>query len=113
MEAAYPYALVKVAGTCMGVYGPQGARQQVLLEQTLTLQGGYTTANWTTPDFETNITTLDARGMGRVLFINTQTPGGTLIDGLHITGGNGAYQVGGHPPLNTLEAGRWGVCVWL
>ena len=112
VEAAYPFALVKVAGTCMGVYGPESARQQILLEQALTLQGGYTTANWTTPDPETNITTLDARGLGRVLFINTQTPGGTLIDGLHITGGNGTYQVGGHSPFDYFGSRGGGVYVY-
>jgi uncharacterized repeat protein (TIGR01451 family) len=112
VDAAYPYALVKVAGTCMGVVGPQGARQQVLLERTLTIQGGYTTANWTTPDPEANLTTLDARGQGRVLFINTQTPGGTLIDGLHITGGNSTYQLGGHSPFDRYGSRGGGVYVF-
>ena len=67
-DAAYPTALVKVAGTCMGVYGPEGWRQQVFIDKPLTVQGGYTSSNWTTPDPEANITTLDARGQGRVFY---------------------------------------------
>ncbi len=50
VDTAYPTALVKVAGTCMGVYGPEGARQQVFIDRLITLQGGYTTSNWTAPD---------------------------------------------------------------
>lgn len=112
VDAAYPYALVKVAGTCMGVYGPEGARQQVYLDQVLTLQGGYTLDNWTTPDPEANLTTLDARGLGRVLFINTQTPGGTLIDGFSLTGGNAYKQTGGHNPFQRNESCGGGVYVF-
>jgi uncharacterized repeat protein (TIGR01451 family) len=114
VDDAYTSALVKVAGTCLGVYGPQGARQQVYLDQSLTIQGGYSTDNWTTPDPEANITTLDALGLGRVLFINTQTPGGTVIDGFDITGGNSYYQIGGHHPVNRLcQPRRRGVRLWI
>ena len=112
VDEAYSYALVKVAGTCMGVYGPHGARQQVLIDGVLTLQGGYTASNWTTPDPEAEVTTLDARGQGRVLFINTQNPGGLEIDGLHITGGNGYYQMGGHHPVNRYASRGGGVYVY-
>jgi uncharacterized repeat protein (TIGR01451 family) len=112
VDAAYPYALVKVAGTCMGVYGPEGWRQQVYLDQVLTLQGGYTPENWTTPDPEANLTTLDARGLGRVLFIYTQTAGGTTIDGFHLTGGNAYGQTGGHEPIQRNESRGGGVYVF-
>jgi parallel beta-helix repeat protein len=86
VDAAYPTARVKVAGTCMGVYGPEEARQQVYLDQSLSIQGGYTTTNWTTPDPEANITTLDARRQGRVFFITEIED--VVIDGLYITGGD-------------------------
>ncbi len=90
VDAAYPTALIKVAGTCMGVYGDEGFRQQVLLDRSVTIQGGYTTNNWTTPDTEANITTLDARGRGRVIFV-TQSED-IVIDGLYITGGDATEQ---------------------
>ncbi len=74
----------------MGVYGDEGFRQQVFLDRSVTIQGGYTTNNWTTPDTEANITTLDARGQGRVIFV-TQSED-IVIDGLYITGGDATEQ---------------------
>ena len=109
VDAAAPGALLKVAGTCMGVYGPEGARQQVLLEQkSLAIQGGYTLTNWTTPNPAANPTILDARGLGRVFFIyRPPVTDTTLIDGLRLTGGNAYGQIGGHSPLER-EASRGG-----
>lgn len=114
VDAAASGALVKVAGTCMGVGGREGARQQVYLNKALTIQGGYTTANWTTPDPVANPTTLDARGLGRVFFIN-KGPYHTysiLIAGLHITGGNAYGQAGGHSPIQREESAGGGVYVF-
>jgi len=117
VDAADPGALVKVAGTCMGVSGPAGARQQVYLDKLLTIQGGYTITNWTMPDPEAHPTTLDARGQGRVMFLHLLWPVpdigiGSVIDGLHITGGNAYGQVGGHSPIERDESAGGGVYVF-
>jgi hypothetical protein len=93
VEAATPGALVKVAGSCMGVSGRPGARQQVYLDKSLTIQGGYITSNWTTPNPEVNLTTLDARGQGRVFYIIQSDK--IVIGGLHITGGDAYWQTEG------------------
>ena len=76
------------AGTYTGVSARAGVTQTVYISKTVTIRGGYTTANWTTPDPEANPTTLDAQGQGRVLVIT-----GTIaptVEGLHITGGDAA-----------------------
>jgi uncharacterized repeat protein (TIGR01451 family) len=115
VDEAYAYALVKVAGTCMGVYGPEDARQQVYIDQALTVQGGYTTSNWTTPDPEASPTTLDARGLGRVMYIlkaDWQETMDVLIDGLQLTGGSSYGQMGGHDPLEKYASEGGGVYVY-
>ena len=113
VDAAYPTALIKVAGTCMGVYGPEGWRQQVFIDQPLTLQGGYTTSNWITPDPETNITTLDARGQGRVFYILGDSGLNTItIDGFDITGGNAYGQIGDHDPNDKNGSSGGGIYIY-
>ena len=114
VDAAYPTAIVKVAGTCTGVYGPEGWRQQVFIDQPLTLQGGYTASNWTTPDPEANLTTLDARGQGRVLYIYKEDWTQWMdvqIDGLHITGGS-SYGQSNHDPFGEVDNSGGGVYVY-
>ena len=39
------------------------------MDKGLTLRGGFTTANWATPNPAANLTTLDAQGLGRGLVI--------------------------------------------
>ncbi|MBN1888665.1 MAG: DUF11 domain-containing protein [Thermoflexales bacterium] len=114
VDAADPGALVKVAGTCMGVHGREGARQQVHLEwKSISIQGGYTTTGWTTPDPEAHPTTLDARGLGRVFYIyQPPVADTTLIDGLRITGGNAYGQMGGHDPFAREESSGGGVYIF-
>jgi uncharacterized repeat protein (TIGR01451 family) len=88
-----PADVVKVAGYCTGVNNYGGLSQHVYLGKTLTLQGGYTTTNWTVPDPVANPTTLDAQGQGRVLYIvGNVSP---RIEGLHITGGDATGLHGG------------------
>jgi len=88
-----PGDVVKVAGYCVGVNAYGGLTQTVYLSKTLTIRGGYTVTNWTTPDPAANPTTLDALGQGRVLYVT----GGVspTIEGLRITGGNSSGDGGG------------------
>ncbi len=60
--------------------------QVVYVSKTMTIQGGYTTTNWTTPYPITQPTTLDAQGQGRVIYITGNIS--PTIEGLHITGGD-------------------------
>ena len=93
--------VVKVAGTCAGVQvRPRNditttgvVTQVVYISRTVTVRGGYTTTNWTTPDPVANPTTLDAQGRGRVLFIAGNIS--PTVTGLRITGGD-ATGLGGH-----------------
>jgi hypothetical protein len=82
------------AGTYTGTNSYGGLSQLIYLTKSLTIRGGYTTTNWTTPDPETNLTTLDAEEDGRVLVIS-----GTItvhVEGLRFEGGD-ATTLGGGP----------------
>jgi hypothetical protein len=76
---------VNVAGYCAGVNNYAGLSQAVIITKSLTIQGGYTMANWDTPDAVANPTTLDAVGLGRVVYIGG--PVDVTIDGMRLTGG--------------------------
>jgi parallel beta-helix repeat protein len=94
VDAAVPGDEILVAS---GIYtGVQSARagvtQVVYISKTITIHGGYTTTNWTTPYPITQPTTLDAQGQGRVLYITGDIS--PTIEGLRITGGN-AIGLGG------------------
>jgi hypothetical protein len=69
--------------------------QVVYVSKTVIVRGGYATPDFVEPpEPQTNPTTLDAQGQGRVLVIaGTISP---TLEGLHITGGN-AYGLGGKP----------------
>jgi pectin methylesterase-like acyl-CoA thioesterase len=78
VDAANDGDVIKVAaGTYTGVTArPRNditttgiVTQLVYVSKTITIQGGYTTTNWTTLDPVVNPTTLDAQGQGRVLYI--------------------------------------------
>jgi parallel beta-helix repeat protein len=86
VDAASDGDVVKVAGYCAGVEARAGVTQTVYISKTLTVQGGYTTTNWITPDPDANPTTLDAQEQGRVLYITGAiTP---TIENLYVTGGD-------------------------
>ncbi|MGD8998751.1 MAG: hypothetical protein PVH80_11640, partial [Anaerolineae bacterium] len=95
VDAAEPGDVIKVAeGTYTGVQnvpslntGTFTATQMVAITKSVTIRGGYTISDWTTPDPDANITTLDAQGQGRVLAIVGAGIAPT-IEGLHITGGD-------------------------
>ncbi len=68
--------------------------QVVYISQTVTLRGGYTPTNWTTPYPFTQPTTLDAQGEGRVFYITGDI--NPTIEGLRIINGDAAGLGGGN-----------------
>ncbi len=94
VDAASDGDVIKVAaGDYSGVQVRSGITQVVYVSRTVSVQGGYTITNWTTPDPDANPTTLDAQGLGRVLVIS-----GTItstVEELRITGGDAAGLGGG------------------
>jgi len=103
VDAAASGDVIKVAtGVYTGVQARAGITQVVYISKTLSVQGGYTTTNWTTPDPIAYPTTLDAEELGRVLYVNGAGISVTL-EGLRTTGGDatglgggfGGYDAGG------------------
>jgi hypothetical protein len=110
VDAANDGDLIKVAaGVYTGVSAREGVTQTVYISKSVTVQGGYTTANWMISDPTANPTTLDAQGQGRVLYVIGGR--GTVIDGLRITGGNAFGQFGGHLPSTVNGSSGGGVYV--
>jgi len=86
--------IIKVAqGAYTGVQQRAGITQVVYISKSLTIQGGYTTTNWTTPYPLTQPTTLDAQGQGRVLVVTGAVA--PILEGLRITGGDATGLGGG------------------
>ncbi|MCD4669898.1 MAG: right-handed parallel beta-helix repeat-containing protein, partial [Actinomycetia bacterium] len=95
VDAAGPGDVIKVAqGTYSDVHHTASldtatftATQIVAITKSVTIQGGYTTADWSTPDPQAHPTILDAKGQGRGIAIAGVgiTP---TIEGLRITGGD-------------------------
>ncbi|MEJ2212169.1 MAG: right-handed parallel beta-helix repeat-containing protein, partial [Anaerolineae bacterium] len=105
VDAAQPGTTIKIAvGTYTGVNHHGGLAQVVYVDKSLTLRGGYTAPAFAEPpDPEANPTTLDALGLGRVLYV-----GGSIdatVEGLRITGGNAAGLGGYVAPWGTYDAG--------
>jgi parallel beta-helix repeat protein len=95
VDAAGEGDVIKVAaGTYTDIHVREGITQVVYISETVAVQGGYTTTNWTTPNPEVYSTTLDAMGQGRVLYVSGAIS--PTIAGLHITGGD-ATGLGGVP----------------
>jgi parallel beta-helix repeat protein len=68
--------------------------QLLYISKSITIRGGYTTADWDSPDPAAHPTALDAQGQGRVLYITGDIT--ATIEGLRITGGD-ASGLGGNP----------------
>jgi branched-chain amino acid transport system substrate-binding protein len=60
--------------------------QVVYISKTIAISGGYSATDWTTPGPDIHLTTLDARGQGRAIFIDQGIT--VSIEGLRITGGD-------------------------
>jgi uncharacterized repeat protein (TIGR01451 family) len=109
-EASEGDTIKVAAGTYTDVYpavvSGKTITQVVSIGKTITICGGYTTTNGFAdpPDPVANLTTLDAQGQGRVLFITGNIH--PTIEGLRIKGGNAA-RLGGHttPEGDTRDAG--------
>ena len=82
-----------------------GIKQVVFVNKGLTLRGGFTTANWATPNPAANLTTVDAEGWaaGVVISGTVSAAPAVTVEGLRITGGN-ATGLGGYGGADT--AGR-------
>ena len=104
-DEALPGDEIRVAaGTYTGTNNYGGLWQLVYLTRTLTIRGGYTTTNWTTPDPEANPTTLDAEGEGRVLVISDTIT--VHAEGLRFEGGD-ATGLGGGPDNRDAGGGLY------
>ncbi len=89
VDVATPGDEIRIAaGTYTGVTVRTGLSQLVYIDKPVTLRGGYTPGNWTTPDLAHNPTTLDAQGQGRVMVITGSLT--ATVEGLRLTGGNPA-----------------------
>lgn len=93
VDAAKSGDLIKVAGVCLGVHQQSGLRQQVYLNKSLTIQGGYVLTNWNIPAPKIHPTTLDALGQGRVFYLSPAIS--VTLTGLNLRGGNAAGLNGG------------------
>jgi predicted outer membrane repeat protein len=93
MDAVADGGTVKLGGTCAGVEARAGLTQTVFISRDVTLQGGYTYTNWLAdPDPTVYTTTLDAGRLGRVAYVSGTL--GVTLDGLSVTGGDGAQSGG-------------------
>ena len=102
---AQPGDEIRVAeGTYTGTNTNGGLSQVAFLTETLTIRGGYSTANWNTPDIAVNPTTLDAEGNGRVLVISDTIT--VHVEGLRLEGGN-ASGLGGGPVARDAGGGLY------
>jgi hypothetical protein len=96
VDAANDGGIVKVAaGTYTDVHMRAGVTQVVYIAKAVTVRGGYSAPGFADPPHpEINLTTLDAQGLGRGLFITG--PISPVIEGLRITNGD-ATGLGGGP----------------
>jgi len=80
---------IRVAtGVYSGVNTQGGLSQVAYLTKSISLRGGFTTADWNTPNPTANPTTLDANNQGRAVAIIG--PADVTLEGLTLTNGNAA-----------------------
>jgi hypothetical protein len=91
------------AGTYSGINNLGGKPQHLYVNKDLTIKGGYTTSNWTTPDPAANVTEWQAQTLGRVVFVEQNVS--LTLDGLSLTYGNATGLGGGITPSGSKDAG--------
>jgi uncharacterized repeat protein (TIGR01451 family) len=91
-DAAQAGDLIKLAGYCWGVQGvvagAQTYTQTLFVTKPLTFRGGYTITNWSTSYPISQPTTLDARGLGRVVWVSSTLA--STLDSIWVVGGRAA-----------------------
>ncbi|MGD9099820.1 MAG: ABC transporter substrate-binding protein, partial [Anaerolineae bacterium] len=91
-----------------GYYGPAVITQVVYISKSVTIRGGYSLTDWTNSYPDTQPTTLDAMGQGRVLFIaGAPAPGAGIspvVENLRLIGGDAAGLLG-HPWAGGSDTG--------
>ncbi len=100
--ATHPTDVVKISGVCAGVNDVDGLRQLVYLDHSLTLQGGWN-SDFTARDPALYPTTLNALGLGRVIYVHTGVS--ATVEGLNITGGDASGLGGGSLNVNEGAGG--------
>jgi thermitase len=94
VDAARDGNVIKVAtGIYTSVNDYDDLAQVLYISKSVTIRGGYTTAFADPPDPDTNLTTIDAQGGGRVIYVTGDVS--PTIEGLRITGGDAAGLGGG------------------
>ena len=102
VDQALPSDEIRVAaGTYTDMHDREGLTQTVYLTKSLTIRGGYTTEDWSTPDPEANPTILDAEGKGRVMVISDTIT--VHLEGLRFQGGDATGLGGGLTPVLSGE----------
>ena len=94
VDAAAPGDVVQVAGYCAGAGERAGLSQAVYIDKEIILRGGYNPSDWSVCDPLAHPTILDARGLGRVVYVTGSAQSQPLLDGLILTGGD-ANDLGG------------------
>ncbi|MBN1317568.1 MAG: hypothetical protein JXA42_18945 [Anaerolineales bacterium] len=106
---------IRVASGIYTGVNNQGSQSQVVyITKSVTIRGGYSTADWTTPDLENNLTTLDAENDGRVMTIIG--PAEVFLEGLRLINGLstdiGGYYSGNYTCGTTIGRGAGGgLCI--
>jgi hypothetical protein len=109
VAAAVPNDTVRLAGTCAGVAAQGGTTQTVLIDKVLTLEGGYSPADWVNSYPLTQPTTLDALSQGRVITASANfTISALTVQHGYSGGGNGGGIFAGNGltainPVNILS----------
>ncbi len=103
LNAADEDDLLKVAGTCSVTSTVNGLTQVGYITRSVTIQGGYTTANWLVSDPIAHPSVINADWNGRGLVISPTTPINVVVDSLTIQRGSVAGYGGGVFITNTAE----------